>query len=109
MKELRLGNGKPIYSSNIPFLRFPFYGEGHTWKEDVCCRYGHLGISPMYPDSINNIGVLRGTVGEGPFTGAERIVKSMVTLPTHSYLNGIDKSRICTILKSRLSPGTDRP
>jgi hypothetical protein len=108
-EELGLGNGKRIYSSDIPFLRFPFYGEGPKWKEDVCNRFGYLGISPMYPDSINNIVALRGTVGEGPFTGAESIARSMVTLPTHSYLNGSDKSRICTILKNRHSPGTDRP
>ena len=109
MKEFGLGNGKPIYSTNIPFLRFPFFGEGPTWKEDVCNRFGYLGISPMYPDSINNIRNLRGRAREGSFPGAEIIAKSMVTLPTHSYLNGSDKSRICTILKNRHSPGTDRP
>jgi dTDP-4-amino-4,6-dideoxygalactose transaminase len=102
-KDLGLGNEKPIYSKAIPFLRFPFYGEDSTWKEDVCRRYGYLGISPMYPDSINNIGVLRGRVGKGPFPGAETIAKSILTLPTHSFLNGIDKSRICSILKNRLS------
>lgn len=108
VKELRLCNGKPIYSTNIPFLRFPFYGEGPTWKQDVCSRYGHLGISPMYPNSINNIGVLRGKVGKGPFPGAETIAKSMLTLPTHSFLNGEDKSRICTILDNRLSLESER-
>lgn len=103
MKELGLGNGKPIYSTKIPFLRFPFYGKGPKWKKDVCSQYGHLGISPMYPDSINNIDVLRGRVGKGPFPGAEKIALTVLTLPTHSFLNGIDKSNICTILNNRLS------
>lgn len=108
MKELGLGNGKPIYSTDIPFLRFPFFGEGPAWKEDVCSRFGYLGISPMYPDSINTIGALQGRIAEGPFPGAETIAKNMLTLPTHSFLDGKDKSRICTVLKNRLSPGTDR-
>ena len=108
MKEFGLGNGKPIYVNNIPFLRFPLFGEGPKWKEDVCSRFGYLGISPMYPDSINNIIALRGTVGEGPFTGAESITRSMVTLPTHSYLNGMDKFRICSILKKPQSPESVR-
>ncbi len=100
MTDLGLRNGRPIYSTVLPFLRFPFYGEGPVFKERVCRQYGHLGISPMYPASIDNIGALSGTAGKGTFRGAETIARSLLTLPTHVLLKERDISEVCLVMRS---------
>ena len=92
---MNLKNTMPIYSGSFPYLRFPVYRNGPKEKEDLCNRYGYLGISPMYPDSVNNIPEIKGSFEGVKYEGAERIAKILTTLPTHVIVHENDKEKIC--------------
>ncbi len=108
--ELGLRNGRAVHSGGGPLLRFPVCGEGPAFKERVCLRYAHLGISPMYPGPIDRIGGLPTAPGEGPFPGAEAVAASLVTLPTHELLTENDISNVCAALRAEgMAPGAPPP
>jgi len=93
--HLDLDKRTPIYSDDVPYLRFPFYMHHGIEKDDICKRYKWLGVSPMYPDSINNISEIKDRFKETSYGNAEWIAKSLVTLPTHVFTGEHDKARIC--------------
>lgn len=105
IEELSLGTGKKIYSRGIPFLRFPLYAKSTEHKARTCARGGVLGISPMYPESVNRIEQLRRHFAGSEFPGAERIAGTLMTLPTHVYLTAEDRARIREEMKSALVAG----
>ena len=96
---LGLRKGRKIYSGDIPYLRFPVYANDPEAKTRVCGLYGALGVSPMYPDSVNRIDDLRDKFGEARYPGAERIAQRLMTLPTHVFVRERDKDRICQALE----------
>jgi dTDP-4-amino-4,6-dideoxygalactose transaminase len=99
VNTLNLKNKMPIYSKSFPYLRFPIYRNDPEEKEDLCKRYRHLGISPMYPDSVNNIPEIKGSFKNVRYECAERIAKTLMTLPTHILVNEEDKGRICEVFR----------
>jgi dTDP-4-amino-4,6-dideoxygalactose transaminase len=86
---------KKIYSRDLPYLRFPVYANDPHGKARACDLYGDLGVSPMYPDSVNRIEQLREYFGASKYPGAERIASKLMTLPTHMLLTEDDKRKIC--------------
>jgi dTDP-4-amino-4,6-dideoxygalactose transaminase len=92
-----------IYSRELPYLRFPIYANNPDGKARACRRFGDLGVSPMYPDSVNRIEKLREYFGLFHFPGAERIAGTLMTLPTHILLADDDRGRICNSLLSEYS------
>jgi dTDP-4-amino-4,6-dideoxygalactose transaminase len=86
---------KKIYSLDLPYLRFPVYANDPDGKARACGLYGDLGVSPMYPDSVNRIEELREYFGGSKYPGAERIASTLMTLPTHVLLTEDDKGKIC--------------
>ncbi len=99
LDALRLRKGWKIHSADIPYLRFPVYAKDPDAKIRTCDRYGDLGVSPMYPDSVNRIVDLRDKFGEARYPGAERIAQRLMTLPTHVFVRRIDMDRICQALE----------
>ena len=54
----------------------------------------------MYPDSVNRIKELKMDSREGRYPGAERIAKTLLTLPTHILLKDKNKNEsLCHIVK----------
>jgi dTDP-4-amino-4,6-dideoxygalactose transaminase len=96
---LGLRKGRKIYSGDIPYLRFPVYANDREAKTRACELYGALGVSPMYPDSVNRIGDLRDKFSEARYPGAERIAQRLMTLPTHVIVRERDRDRICQALE----------
>ena len=90
-----LGKEKKIYSLDLPYLRFPVYANDPDGKARVCGLYGDMGVSPMYPDSVNRIEQLRSYFAESTYPGAERIASTLMTLPTHVLLTEDDMMKIC--------------
>ena len=86
---------KKIYSLDLPYLRFPVYANDPDGKARACGLYGDLGVSPMYPDSVNRIEQLGEYFGGSTYPGAERIARTLMTLPTHVLLTEDDKVKIC--------------
>ena len=86
---------KRIYSLDLPYLRFPVYANDPDGKVRACGLYGDLGVSPMYPDSVNRIEQLREYFKGFECPGAERIANTLMTLPTHVLLTDDDRGKIC--------------
>jgi perosamine synthetase len=101
---LGLRKGRKIYSGDIPYLRFPVYANAPEAKTRACELYGALGVSPMYPDSVNRIDDLRDEFGEARFPGAERIAQRLMTLPTHVIVRERDRDRICHAIQPHCGP-----
>jgi len=99
INHLGLENRVPIYSDDYYYLRFPLYINNEITKDNVCNRYKYFGISPMYPDSINNIMEISEKFAGTQFNHAEVIAKTLFTLPTHKLMEEYDKVRICERIK----------
>jgi perosamine synthetase len=84
-----------IYSRTISFLRFPVVAETPKGKADACVSLGHLGVSPMYPRSVNQIDELQEHFAGSAYPGAERIADTLFTLPTHVLLAERDRRIVC--------------
>jgi dTDP-4-amino-4,6-dideoxygalactose transaminase len=94
-----LGKEKKIYSLDLPYLRFPVYANDPNGKSRACALYGNLGVSSMYPDSLNRIEPLREYFGRFECPGAERVASTLMTLPTHMIVRERDRDRICEVLE----------
>jgi len=105
LEGLALRKEMKIYSRELPLLRFPVYANTPESKIEACERYGFLGISPMYPDSVNRIEQLREHFGGRECKGAERIAGTMMTLPTHVFLSAKDREDICELLGGEIDRG----
>ena len=97
-ENFSLHKGNRIHPKDVPYLRYPVYADSPEAKAKACNRYRSLGISPMYPDSVNRIEKLRGRFSGLEFPGAERIARTLMTLPTHILLSEKDLSRVCNSL-----------
>jgi perosamine synthetase len=103
INKLLLDKRVPMHSGNVYYLRFPLYVNHGILKDNICNQYKYLGVSQMYPDSINNIMEIREKFGNMPFKHAEAIAKTLFTLPTHKLMKNHDKVRICEAIKNGLS------
>lgn len=99
---LKINRKIKIYSSKIPYLRFPVYLKNEEVKKRICNEYRHIGISPMYPGSINSINEISGTVRKYNCPDSSRIAKKLVTLPTHGFVDGILGKKICSVISDAL-------
>jgi perosamine synthetase len=97
-EALGLRDGLSIHCRPTPYLRFPVYAKTPEAKIEACDRLGSLGVSPMYPDSVNRIKDLRRYFGESRYPGAEWIAGRLMTLPTHAILSAGDLDRICAVI-----------
>jgi len=108
INQLELKKRVPIYSGDYYYLRFPLYMNHGRTKDNICNRYKYLGVSPMYPDSINNIMEIREKFGGSRCKQAEVIAKTLFTLPTHQLIKEYDKVRISELIKKYITDtGTD--
>jgi len=98
MEKMDLQGKMPMYSKKVPYLRFPVYGNSREMKNRICRQYRVLGMSSMYPDSVNNIKEIRDGFMKGKYRNAELVAEKLLTLPTHILLREMDKIKICDIL-----------
>ena len=104
IETLGLKRGIGIYSSGSPCLRFPIYLRDLECKEIASESFGHLGISPMYPAPVHRIPEIRHHFGGSTYPSSEIIVRTLVTLPTHSLAGVSVRSRICSGIEGYLDP-----
>lgn len=102
MDSFGLMNRIPLYSDGIPFLRFPVFAADPETRKDLCRRGHRMGISPMYPDTIANLAPVRGNKGEHGCKSAERVAKTLLTLPTHVLLRDRDHAEVCDLVRGRV-------
>jgi len=100
INQLELEKQASIYSDDFYYLRFPLYVDHGSAKDNICNRYKYLGVSPMYPDSINNVMEIREKFVHMQCKNAEVISKTLITLPTHKLIKERDKVKICEEIKN---------
>ena len=103
IKTLGLNRDIGIYSNSLPCLRFPIFFRDIHSKKAACEAFRHLGISPMYPDSVNGIREIQDSFVNTSYPSSENIAKTLVTLPTHSFLDGSHRGTLC----ARINETTD--
>jgi dTDP-4-amino-4,6-dideoxygalactose transaminase len=96
IETLGLKKGIGIYSSESPCLRFPVYLCDLSGKETACESFGHLGISPMYPAPVHRIREIQARFGASTYPSSEKIVRTLVTLPTHPLVSESARNRLCS-------------
>jgi len=95
IKTLGLDRSIGIYSKAFPFLRFPVYFQDIAAKKTACESSRHLGMSPMYPTSVNRIREMRESFADASYPSSENIAKTLATLPTHPFANGSNRDILC--------------
>jgi len=101
---LGLKKGIGIYSEESPCLRFPVFLRDLRAKETVCESFGHLGVSPMYPSPVNRIREIQHHFGGSTVPSSEKIVRTLVTLPTHPLVSDSARNRLCSGIEGYLDP-----
>ena len=98
----------PVHPSGFPYNRLPVYMDRKSSK-DLLCEVGDiLGISPMYPSSINEIPEIKECFDHMRYGSAETVADTLVTLPTHVLLNDEDKLKIREAVKNVLKQEPNR-
>ena len=87
---------KPVY------LRLPVLLRSKQAKERVCAlsKQHGLGISPLYPTTIQDIPELRGRLLDKELPGATVVADRLVTVPVHHLVGYRDRENICDALES---------
>lgn len=77
-------------------IRFPVFIEDAVARGRVLKTSEEmgLGVSMVYPDALKGIPELQGRTAGGPTPQAERIARTLVTLPVHPYVTQRDAERI---------------
>ena len=87
----------------LPFLRFPLIVEDPEKRERLyqLARRQGLGISRMYPDSIDAIAQLEDQVIRGNYPAARKLAQTLLTLPTHPLISAKDQKRVIRLIRGR--------
>ena len=91
--------------ASVPYLRLPFLLEEQEMRESICSRLQKegMGISRMYPSSINEIERLKDQFRGKEFLSATLVAERLLTVPTHHLLRKKDREKICLLLQETLS------
>lgn len=93
---------KPSGRGQSVYLRLPVLMGSKQEKEAVCrmsVEQG-LGVSSMYPSSVQHIAELREALSSQSVPQSTMIAERLVTLPTHELLSEADLARICTAVQA---------
>jgi len=85
---------------SLPYLRFPVLTTSREERDRLYAQSSArgLGLSVMYPTSINRIDAIQERFARSSFPVAEAIAERLVALPTHAYVSTRDRSNIAELL-----------
>lgn len=102
--EVRIKNSNEYTSLNVvyPYIRFPLILENANLADKLytISKEKGLGLSKLYPSSIDKIEKLKGRINEGEFPVASSLSDRLIALPTHPLLNKQDIERIKGLIKN---------
>jgi dTDP-4-amino-4,6-dideoxygalactose transaminase len=80
----------------VPYLRLPILCESQRVRDRLLMtsRSLELGLSLMYPGSINEIDEIRDRFGGKSFPSAKGMAERLLTVPTHSLVSRGDQEKI---------------
>jgi perosamine synthetase len=96
-----LPSGHQSEPEPLPFLRFPLIVEDPKKRERLyqLARRQGLGISRMYPDSIDGIAQLKDQLIRGNYPAARKLAQTLLTLPTHPLISAKDQKRVIRLIR----------
>ena len=85
---------------SIPYLRLPVTFACRAERDEIYARSQRvgLGLSHMYPGSINQISQIRSQFRGIQFPVAEAVSQRLLTIPTHHLVAEGDRRAICNLL-----------
>lgn len=91
----------PPAESSPGYLRFPLLLEGGLEGLTDPARGLRLGAEASYPRILPEVGRALGLVDEGPreWTGARRLVQSLITFPTHERTRASERAELVGLVK----------
>ena len=104
-KRLRL---KPMREGPLSYLRMPVLMDSREERDRIyrLSQKRGLGISLMYPTPVNEIEEIKGTFDGKRFPSAKETAERLLALPTHHFVSGKDRERICELFEqARYSGG----
>lgn len=96
--------------SSPPFIRLPILADNRNIRNSIYAlsRERGIGLSRMYPTSVNKIREIEDLFYGKTFPTASEVAERILTLPTHEFLSEKDKRTIVQFLKSiTLSAGEE--
>ncbi|MCC2641094.1 MAG: putative Aminotransferase [Nitrospira sp.] len=92
---------KPYPRGRSVYLRLPLLMRSKQEKEALCRVSSEegLGVSSMYPSSIQHIAELRERLSSQHVPQSTMLAERLVTLPTHEFLAPRDLQRICRAIE----------
>jgi dTDP-4-amino-4,6-dideoxygalactose transaminase len=93
-------NLKNLLNFSVPFLRLPYLAGNKKVRDSVYSGLNlkGLGVSLMYPSSINKIAEIKDQFAASAYPSAEAISSKLLTLPTHELLTERDLKAILEFL-----------
>ena len=87
--------GRPQMAHDSGALRFPVRLRG-GWSALKGTEAARLGVAPGYPATLRDLGALQTVISnpDARLSGAEVLVRELVTLPTHSLVTAHDRQRL---------------
>jgi dTDP-4-amino-4,6-dideoxygalactose transaminase len=91
------------------FLKLPVFLNTSEMKARLCAKSQEqgLGISPLYPTSIELIPELRQHLSDGSAPISKQVADRLVTLPTHHMVSAHDMHRVLEALEELAAQETD--
>jgi dTDP-4-amino-4,6-dideoxygalactose transaminase len=86
---------------SVPFLRLPYMTRDKKLRDNIysgLARRG-LGVSLMYPSSINKIPEIEAQFITSAYPAAEGIASQLLTIPTHELLSENDRKALIAFLR----------
>jgi perosamine synthetase len=93
--------GEQASEAEVPYLRFPVLAGNREMRDRVysLSQSRGLGISLMYPASINRIPEISPGFNGQHFPAAEKVAETLLTLPTHHFVSEQDQQAISELLQ----------
>lgn len=108
---------QPVFPARIPWLRFPVVVQDQETRNRIyeLSRKRGLGISLMYPASINKIQEIQADFQDRFFPVAMDLAERLLTLPTHPLVSKRDQEAIIDLFSEYIglmrsaSPEREKP
>lgn len=91
-----------VSARSLAYLRLPLMAESRRRRDELFSesRTQGLGLSLMYPSTLNDLDEVR--EDNGQFPGAQAVADRLIAIPTHQYVSPQDGKTICALVSPRV-------
>ncbi|MFC1524310.1 DegT/DnrJ/EryC1/StrS family aminotransferase [Thermodesulfobacteriota bacterium] len=96
----------PFLSDKIklPLIRLPIRVKDLSWRGRILKESDSkgLGMMPSYPEAVCNIPEIQNEFDSSQFSGAIKLSRELVTLPTHFFIGKKERERVLSVLSKMI-------